>query len=564
MGRNEKIFAAAAIFFISFALRLPTLRSPFVYDDFHSTIENPAVTGKINPASIFTDPSSFSSKPGRRMYRPLTILSYSLSYKLTGPNPIGWHLFNVIFHGLCAAIVFGIALRLFDEKIEPAFFAALLWAAHPLLNEAIVYQAARSSLLSGTFVAAGIYAHLTLKGEAKRAFIANLFFLLALASKETAVVMPVLILLIDIVRRENLRRKITTYASYAAITILYLLFRKAILDVNTFSVASPVRSVASNMLTQASVIAAYLSKTLWPMGLSIEWDWPAFNNVWLSGAAWWRSPLFGMTVIAAAVIAAFFSLRRLPILTMGIGWFFISLAPESSIIPLVQTANERRLYLPLIGIALAAAAIISSIAARPLLRRATAAAIIILFAALTIFDSGRWSDAESLWTRAYRANPSSRAALHSLASNRLEQKRLDSAEILYRRLLEEYPGYSGGYLGLGRISAKRGEHDAAEQYFLQAMKLDTNEYSPWINLSLLYVQQGKFAEAENVARKGIEIFPRSSKLWNNLGVALANRKRLDEAISAFDQALMYDPNYEIAVRNRENAMKDKKYKVFPR
>jgi tetratricopeptide (TPR) repeat protein len=341
--------------------------------------------------------------------------------------------------------------------------------------------------------------------------------------------------------------------------LLYVLLRRIALGVDTFSVSYPVRSVTSNLLTQASVISAYISRSLWPVSLSIEWNWPEMDSILPTGLPWYFSPLVDIPFVLLLALCAALCFRRYPYFTLGAGWFLAALAPESSIIPLVQAANERRLYLPLVGLALLGARFIQLVGARK--RFVAWAAAILIVACLsvtTLADAPRWAGSERLWESALKQSPSSLRALHGLAAARLDAGKIESAEVLYDRLLMEYPSYAGGFIGRARILVKKGRYDEAEKYFLQAAQLDLNNDTPWINLVELYSRQGRFAEAESTARKGLGIFTKSPVLWNNLGVALASQGRFEEATQAFDRALQINPNYENAARNRAKAMSDLK------
>ncbi len=555
---NRYIVAAAFLVFLAaVAIRLPTINAPFYYDDSHVSVKNPSVTGPLHLSEILTDPAAFSSKPGRRMYRPLALITYAINYRIGGNDPVGWHVFSLIIHGLSAILVFGIAYRLFSGKRLPTTAAALTWAAQPLLNEAVTYQAARSSLLAGLFALAAVYFHLSARNNKTRVALAAVFTALGLASKETAAVIPVLLLLADVPERGNIRSRWPAYLSALGAFALYVIYRMTVLDVPTFHLSTPVRSVWSNLLTQSTVIPAYAGKFLWPVGLSIEWSRPVLHEFFPVELPLWQWPGLWMPLMLILVIALVAGWRRWPFLTAGAGWFLVSLAPESSIIPLVQAANERRLYLPLVGLALLGGVLIKKAAnKRPKVALACASLIIACFASLTLADASRWNTEIELYSSALARNPDSMRALHGVATAHLKAGEIDTAEFYYRKLVKEYPKYGSGYIGLGRILLKRNRFEAAPKYFIKAARLDDNNEIPWINLSMAYLNGGKPKKAELAARAALEKFPREPRLWNNLGAALANRGKLREAISAFDRALELDPRYQLAASNREMAVSE--------
>jgi len=556
-ARTQRIAAAFVIFLAAVALRLPTVNAPFYFDDFHVSVENPSVTGPLDFSRILTDPAAFSSKPGRRMYRPLTLLTYAINYRIGGENPAGWHAFSLAVHGLSALLVFGIAFRLFSGKLLVPTTTALIWAAHPLLNEAVVYQAARSSLLAALFALAAVYFHLSVKGDKARAALAAVFTILGLASKETAAVIPALLFLADVPHRRNMKTRWPSYAVALGVFIAYVIYRMTVLDVPTFHISTPVRSVFSNLLTQSTIIPAYADRFLWPVGLSIEWNRPVFHSLFPQGSPLWRWPAMWMPVLLIVIAAAIAGWRRWPFFTVGAGWFLAALAPESSIIPLVQAANERRLYLPLAGLAILAGVLLKKAAEKkPKGAVACVSTVIACFALLTLADAGRWNSELDLYASALARNPDSLRALHGVATASLKAGNVEGAEFYYRKLVREHPGYGGGYIGLGRILLERHRYKEATKYFTAAARLDDNNQVPWINLSLAYLNAGEPEKAESAVRAALEKFPREPRLWNNLGAALASRGKLKEAISAFDRALRLDPRNELAAANRATAISE--------
>ena len=177
------------------------LNNPFIYDDFRLVVENRAIADIREVRAIVAHDAT----------RPLVALSYALDRKVCGPEPFGFHLTNVLLHminvGLFAWLVWsgcedrrrhpGSSGQLRAARAAP--IAALLFAIHPLLTEAVGYISGRSELLCGAFLLLALHAGRAalLSKRASWLFVTLGCWVLALASKETALLFPVVLFLYD-------------------------------------------------------------------------------------------------------------------------------------------------------------------------------------------------------------------------------------------------------------------------------------------------------------------------------------------------------------------------------
>jgi|GEM_PF-2171019 len=556
---------ALATAIIAAVVYIPSINAPFVYDDRHAIYQNPAVLGGASLKDIFTDPSTFSSSPNMRMYRPLTLLSYCVTYRVAGFHMSAWHGFHILFHAINAALLFLIMLKIFTDK-RVAALATLLWAVHPLASEGVIYQAARSNLLSATSVLAALYLYMSGSNSSLRRGFSAAIFALGLLCKETAIMLPAIMLWYDVNCKSG--RPAATirinywinYIPFAVIVCAYVIMRMVFLKLETFHVVAPVRPVGENLLTQTSALMLYLREAFWPVKLSIEHDLPTLKSFTPSDALLWRWPLLALPLFFLMAASAVAFRKKAFTWSLGIVWWFVALAPESSIIPLVQVANERRAYLPLAGLALAAGAGID----RLLNRKGAAsnastvsliALILLGFFVLTINREKEWKTQDALWTAAIKAYPNSTVAMHGLATTKLDDEGdLRGAEWLYRRIIRLDPTYFGARMGMGRLLMKKGDMQGAAEQFLEAVKLGPDEDEPWVALSELYNRSGGFDHAEQAARRAIELNPRSVRGWNNLGSALGGQGKMQEALAMFERSISLNPAYAIGHLNRGLAL----------
>lgn len=530
---------------------LPALNSPFVYDDGHAIYQNPAVLSGASFSKIFSDPSLFSARRDARMYRPLTLLSYSLTYRLAGFKMPFWHGFHLFFHGLNVLLIF-LIVRKITADLACSFVSALIFAVHPLCSETVIYQSARSSLLATSAVLGAFYFHVEGKNISK-ILVTTLIFALGLLAKESAIVFPALVFLYDFTLNKKNKPRWNAYFLYGAVAIGYLMLRSFLFDVETFYVSKPVRPVWENLLNQAGITLFYLAKVFYPVGLNIEHNLQTTQGWLPQGVALWRVPILSVPLVVGLLLSVAVFRKRAPIWSFGVGWWFVALAPESSIIPLVQLANERRAYLPMVGACLIVSLSLSSKSNKSKLF--TIMLISGMFILLTFHRAKEWHSAETLWASAYRRTPNCAVALHGVASAKLDKKDLEGAEKNYKLLINNFPTYYKGYLGLGRVFTAKGEYESAQEALEKALSIFPYDEMIWTNLSDVYLKTNRVEQAEMAARRAIEMNAEAIQAWNNLAVALARSGKPAEGLTAIERALQLNPRYAVGHFNKGNILR---------
>ena len=152
---SRTIAHAVILFVCGTGIYIEAVGHRFHYDDFHSIVENPHIRTLANVGRFFLDPSQFSTHGHNPMYRPVVLASYAVNHAVDGLNPRGYHLFNVLLHGINGILVYALLRALTPTAV--AFFAACLFAIHPINSEAANYVSSRSEMLmAGFFLASCI------------------------------------------------------------------------------------------------------------------------------------------------------------------------------------------------------------------------------------------------------------------------------------------------------------------------------------------------------------------------------------------------------------------------
>jgi len=329
-----------------------TLSAPFILDDEESITLNEQIR-QLWPPSVVLFPDREVPTAGR----PVANVSLAANYAADGLDVRGYHIVNIGIHIACALVLFGIVRRtLLLPSLAPRFgatstnlagAAALLWLVHPLQTEAVDYVTQRTELLMGLFYLLTLYAALRARETRRWQVTAVACCLLGMASKESMATAPLMIVLFDWTFvfesfASAWRARWRLYVALAGTWVLLaaLMWEGPRSRSTGFSTGV---TPLTYLLNQAQLIVHYLRLTFWPSGLVILYGNPRSLSI---GDVWPQALV--IVALLAAVVAVF--AWRPKIGFLGV-WFFVTLAPTSSVVPIAtEVGAERRMYLPLAAI----------------------------------------------------------------------------------------------------------------------------------------------------------------------------------------------------------------------
>ena len=320
-----------------------SISGPFVFDDRVSIVENAQIRDVSKLEEVL-----FPRRELPTAGRPLVNLSFAVNYALGGLSVGGYHLVNLAFHLLCGVLVFGIVRRTLElpalkgrfagAAMNIGFAAALLWTLHPLNTQAVDYLTQRTELIMALFYLLTVYASIRAlwsTGPAWRA-IAVLSCGAGMLCKESMVTAPVVVVLYDVVFVfESFKRALSErWRFYGALCASWV-----VLTAMMWS-GPRVRSAGFSvgvdpwtyLLNQTVMITRYLRLTVWPPG-------PRGELRMAAGADASRRPAAG---VARDGSSGADGGRAHSPAEMGLpgAWFFVTLAPTSSIVPLYRSGRR--------------------------------------------------------------------------------------------------------------------------------------------------------------------------------------------------------------------------------
>ncbi len=552
------VLLAAALVAAVFLAYGNSLTAPLIFDDFGAITVNPSIR---QFSTALHPPADGGTTTGR----PLLNLTFALNYAISGEQVWSYHALNTLIHAAAALVLFGLAWRILNTpglagRLAPvagplAFVLALLWALHPLQTESVTCIAQRTESLCGLLYLAVLYC-LARGAAAPSAWpwlaLSAFASLAGMATKEVMVTAPLLALLYD---RTFLAGSFAAAwrqrrGYYVALAATWLLLAWLVLGAGgTRGVSAGLGLGISSwdyLLTQSRALVLYLKLSAWPHPLVADYGSEVVAG-WTE--VWWQGPL-----VLALLAGTGWALWRRPVLGFLGAWFFLILAPSSSVLPLVsQTIAEHRMYLPLAAVL----ALVAGAAARRLAPRTFLAAGLglALAAGLATWQRNNlYLDEQALWEDVLAHYPANGRAHNNLGRVHYERGRYAEAVTSYREAIRLTPTNPYAHYNLGLALMKSDHVAEAEAPFIEAARLMPSLLNAYLNLGIVQTKLGRAQEALPHFAEAVRSGERQAEIHFQWGVALAQLGRWPEAIVHYAECLRHNPGYAEAQSNWGTAL----------
>ena len=347
---------AAVIVIVGVLTYANGLANPFVFDDYPAIVDNPQVRDWTNLPQVLT---AMQGSPVAG--RPLVAFTFALNDAVDGLNATGYRLVNLVIHLACALLLGGIVRRTLRLPVlgvpfaaradDVGFVAALVWTVHPLGSEVVDYVTQRTESLMAVFYLLTLYATVRALTSTRASAWRGLAVLtcgLGMACKEPMATAPIMIVLFERVFAfdsigQALASRWRFYAGLAATWfVLVVLYWSGPREFSG-GYASTHVSAWTYLLNQTVILAHYLRLVVWPRGLVVAYGWTPVATL--------RAVLPYALAMTCAAVATCVALVRWPKVGFLGAWFFITIAPTSSLVPIAaEVGAERRMYVPLMGL----------------------------------------------------------------------------------------------------------------------------------------------------------------------------------------------------------------------
>jgi tetratricopeptide (TPR) repeat protein len=558
-------------------------------------VSNRQIRDLSDLGSVLT-PASDSAVAGR----PLINLSLAINYALGGVNVRGYHLWNIGTHLSCALLLMGLVRRTLTlPRLRGrfgrtagglAFAVALVWAVHPLNSEAVDYVIQRTESMMALFYLLTLYSSVRAVTETpsfRWSLLSVVSCAAGMACKESMATAPLMVVVFDrLLVFDSFKRAFSArwhfYAALCSTWIVAFALNASGPRANVVGLSSGI-SPWTYLLNQALIIPHYLRLAIWPRGLVVFYGWP--ESVTLSDVL-----PFAMVIVILLILTLVLLFRQSPLALLGI-WFFVTLGPSSSVVPIAtEVGAERRMYLPMMAVVAAAIIGVSWLSRwgvrdvrRPgpigpggaggSIGPALLAVVSVALAAATIQRNREYASTVTLARTTVERRPTA-VARHILGAELLAAGRTDEAVTELRKAV---PGNSRARFDLGLALYNQGKHDEAVEQ-LQAyvatsgqrlvprwLEPPANELvSARIAMIRVFGAQKRWPDVKSQAEAVLRIDPSNAEARRFLGGAFTNEgiqfiaaEKIDEAVASFRRAAEIEPDSMIALRNLANALVDR-------
>jgi Flp pilus assembly protein TadD len=559
--RSHGFLASAAIVLASLLAYSSAFPGAFVFDDTPNVRDN---SGLDRPLDYLPGRPGYAAQPNRAV----TFATFAIDRAIGGNDPTFHRAVNLAIHVASALLVLGLVLAVFQaprlrrSALVPSAWAVgmaagLIFATHPIQTQAVSYIVQRLASLATLFylLAAFLYVRWRNGREAgARGWRAHagyagalLAAMLAMRSKEIAFTLPLALLLLEVLLFDGPWRRLVPLLPFVA--------TMGLIPATQFLATSPTGGTTGGttgpidlprvqtsmarwdyLLTELTVVARYLGLIAFPSGQTIDHDVPLRHALLDPAVLGSALLLLAIALLGAWLVFASSPRRPRPldpaarVVAMGIGWFFLSLSVESSVIPILDVMYEHRVYLPMAGLAISLATLLAlgSRAIAPDRTAAiTAAAGLLLAAVLGAVTWNRnevWSSEVALWTDAVAKAPAKARPRHNLgvALHRLG-RRAEALPLLQDAVRLE-PAYAQAHESLGVALEEAGRTAEAESHLRRAIELDPKLAAPWYDLGTMRFEARRYAEAapffeQAIARRPAypDAYANLAACWNALG-----------------------------------------------
>jgi tetratricopeptide (TPR) repeat protein len=576
--RGHWLLWLGAILVVTFVVYLPSLDNGFLnWDDNQYVTENQAMA-QPSLHDLLTVPLGGN-------YHPLTMLSLALNYRLSGLDPASYHWLNLLIHLANTALVFLFVRRLSGDRFWTTVVTSVFFGIHPTHVESVAWISERKDVLYAFFylIALIVYLRYLDTRRAPWLILTLLAFVLSLASKPAAVVLPLTLLAIDYFRRRPwsasvVLEKAPFFAISVAAGILTLHAQRLAGATAAAQLFSPFKKV----LFASYATAMYVVKLLVPVHLSAIYPHPPTSLKTLG-------PKFYVALAAVAILlpTVVYLCRRVRVVLFGLAFFFINIFLVLQLFTIGGSIMaDRYTYLPYIGLFFALAwwldeppgAIGARLPVKPLI-----AGVLLLLFPFSLIQSWRrcdvWQNTETFWNDTIQKYPGqivdayNNRGYYYHSVNRINEAladydvalalnsrvprtwmnkglvlaelgRRDSALICFNRALELQPDRTDALNNRGGIRLQKGDLAGAVDDFSRAIEIRADFYSSYVNRAIAYFAMGDYEKSIADRRRAIELRPNNPTNYRDVGAiaeALLRLNRPREAVAEYDRAIQGAP-----------------------
>jgi len=533
---------------IGFLLYANTFQHQYALDDIPIVRDNVLIKTDADIPVLFRT-HYWAGKPNandKGLYRPLTLASYALQYKISGERPEPFHWVNALLHGfICLLILLTIKLLFRSDFI--GLVSAGLFAVHPIHTEAVANIVGRAELMCMLFILVSIFLFFSSfqQNSWKKWLLLFGVFVSSAAgalSKELGFLIPVFILLsflLETQKRGPLKRIIPQIGAFAVVVIFMFVLWMVRADITSETVTHELwRGVSSSerIATSLRTCLEYAGMLVFPITLSADY-W----STEVPFIGWNQTIVYAsILLICTSVFVALRFRKSIPAFSWGIFFFGIALFPVSNIPFAIGVLKaERILYIPSLGFIMAITSLLYLIYQHNKYR-------IPLFIIIAFYGSGLavktwlhnpvWKNNFTLSLATVRTSPDSPRMNNILGQAYKKQKKTAQSLYYLEKAVASRPEHLPAVVNLALMKKSTGDLQGAILLLEQALRYNKNHYEAGVNLIGLYRGAGQLEAGRKLGNRLLKVYPQSAAVMTNLGNIYYDLGQTQQAQNLWDKA----------------------------
>jgi tetratricopeptide (TPR) repeat protein len=465
--------------------------------------------------------------------------SYAVDYQLWGGSPRSIRLGTIFFYITCSFLVFSLLRQLLGHA-PAALFGTLIFVVHPLHVESVTWLSARKEALSATFFLLAFLVYIRrarpgMKNRWRYYTLSTILYILAIFSKETAVVLPAMIILYEAAFGDRTPRNlgivkrslpmIPFFVIAAGFTALVIHISAWVHVLKTYHGGSATTNFLSVLVGPFTGMQLLFT----PFHLSARYI-NVLHPDFLSAPV-----ILAFLCLAGLLFVAWDNWKRSRILSFSIFWFFIALAPVSNLVPISTLVADRYLFMPSVAYCLLLAFLFQKILARR--RQRVFALLIVLFMAIPIVFAAMtykrnliWKDNYALWGSVVAQNPYNVLGHIAYGNVAAEEADWDLAIKEFQRTLWLDYDIKEAHMALGNVYLRKGDWDKSIYHFNFVLRDTTSDPGLHVVLGEYFHEKGDAGEAITHFRRALALDTTNVSAQMGIVDAYARIGRLDVAL----------------------------------
>jgi tetratricopeptide (TPR) repeat protein len=531
-----------------------TLKVPFYFDDYDSIVDNPLIKNidnylKIPAFANFND-------------RFISYLTIALNYHFHQFEVFGYHMVNIVIHLINTLLVillsiFTLSTPVMKDKFDInnrrvfSLFVGLIFIVHPIQIQAVTYIIQRMSSLSALFYLLTLLLYVkgrmvtldTDKRSIKKIFFASFFFITSLIglilgiwSKQTVASFPLAVVIYEIIFLREKNNKINLKIILSVLFFYALLVAYYVINYG-LPIETDEISRSEYLFTQLEVMVIYIRYLFLPFGQNIDHDHQIVNSLFNF------STLASFFFLIALLGIAIMFIKRVPIVSFSIFWFFLSLSIESSIIPIRDLMVEHRLYLPVFGFALSVVFLLHEYIKNIKYRYLIFSLIALSLSISTYMRNNLWNNPVEMWSDAIKKSPDKVRPYFARGSVFLHSGQFDNCILDMQKVIMIDKYYFKAYDNIGFAYQEKKDFQRALKYHNEALRINPNFASAYNNRGVCYLYMGNWDLASQDFQKAISLNQYYTDAFFNLGYIYFYKKEYQNSIDNLNKALYLNPSY---------------------